>query len=162
MDKPNTLKPDIGTLYEVYSDMLFRVAMAELQCESDASDAVQDVFVKYITSPPAFADEEHQRAWFLRVTVNTCHDMLRKRKVRRLHVEKTAVTSDDTYSDSRYELFEILSAIPEKYKSTVILHCLEGLSLNDTAKVLGISLSAAKMRLSRAREAIRKEESDVQ
>jgi hypothetical protein len=53
------------------------------------------------------------------------------------------------------ELMELLQLIPEIYKDTVILHCLEGHSLEETADLLGISLSAAKMRLSRAREALR-------
>lgn len=158
MDKPSASNPTIESAYLTYSDMLYRVAVAELRNEAEAQDAVQDVFIKYMSTMPVFSNEEHTKAWFLRVTVNTCHDYLRKRKVRNLYVENTSVTEDSVDSEGRQELFETLASIPEKYKPTVILHCLEGLSLQETAKVLGISLSAAKMRLSRAREALRKEE----
>ena len=161
MDKPNTLKPHIETAYKAYSDMLYRVALAQLQSDEDAQDAVQDVFIKYISHSGSFKDEEHQRAWFLRVTVNVCRDMQRKHKVRRLFDESNSLSDTDVSDSGRYELFETLGLIPEKYKSVVILHCLEGLSIKETAEVLGISLSAAKMRLSRARDVLREEKHSV-
>lgn len=158
MDNFTSSKPNIEAVYNRYADMLYRVAMAELQSDMDAQDAVQDVFIKYMSKNIAFADDEHEKAWFLRVTVNRCHDILRGRKVRLKFHSDTEIEPSTPASKGRMELFEILSCIPEKYKSTVVLHCLEGLSLQETADVLGISLSAAKMRLSRAREIIRKEE----
>ncbi|MBQ8572588.1 MAG: RNA polymerase sigma factor [Ruminococcus sp.] len=158
MDNFSSSKPNIEAVYTKYADMLYRVAVAELQSDMDAQDAVQDVFIKYISAVPSFKDDEHEKAWFLRVTVNRCHDMLRSRKVRLKIHSDIEIEPVDSVSKGRMELFEILSCIPEKYKSTVVLHCLEGLGLQETADVLGISLSAAKMRLKRAREIIRKEE----
>ena len=160
MDNLIKAKPNIEAVYKLYADTLYRVALSTLQSDMDAQDAVQDVFIKYMSSNPEFKDAEHEKAWFLRVTVNRCHDMLRSRKVRlKLHAESD-VEPVNPASKARQELFEVLQSIPEKYKSTVILHCLEGLSLQETADVLGISLSAAKMRLKRAREII-KEGKDV-
>ncbi|MBQ7385190.1 MAG: RNA polymerase sigma factor [Ruminococcus sp.] len=161
MNYSGAKKPNIETVYQQYADMLYRVALSTLQNDMDAQDAVQDVFIKYMSAKPDFKDEEHEKAWFLRVTVNRCHDMLRSRKVRlRLHAE-SEVEPVNPAPKARQELFEVLHSIPEKYKSTVILHCLEGLSLQETADILGISLSAAKMRLKRAREIIKEEEKDV-
>ncbi len=160
MDNLIKAKPNIEAVYKLYADTLYRVALSTLQSDMDAQDAVQDVFIKYMSSNPEFKDAEHEKAWFLRVTVNRCHDMLRSRKVRlKLHAESD-VEPVNPAPKARQELFEVLQSIPEKYKSTVILHCLEGLSLQETADVLGISLSAAKMRLKRAREII-KEGKDV-
>lgn len=161
MVTPRAEKPNIEAMYKLYADMLYRVALSELQSDMDAQDAVQDVFIKYISVNPSFKDEGHEKAWFLRVMVNRCRDMLRSRKVRlKLHTD-SEVEPVNNASKARQELFEILDCIPEKYKSTVILHCLEGLSLQETAEVLGITLSAAKMRLKRARDII-KEGKDVQ
>lgn len=160
MITPGAEKPNIEAQYSRYADMLYRVALSTLQNDMDAQDAVQDVFIKYISSPTYFKDKEHEKAWFLRVTVNRCRDMLRSRKIRlKLHAESDTEPATPA-SSARQELFEVIHSIPEKYKSTVILHCLEGLSLQETADVLGISLSAAKMRLKRAREII-KEGKDV-
>lgn len=160
MDNLASRKPNIEEIYKLYADMLYRVALSELQSDMDAQDAVQDVFIKYMSHNPVFKDSEHEKAWFLRVTVNRCHDMLRSRKVRLKFHSESETKPVNPASKARQELFEVLASIPEKYKSTVILHCLEGLSLQETADVLGITLSGAKMRLKRARD-ILKEEKNV-
>lgn len=161
MEYSGAEKQNIESVYKLYADMLYRVALSTLQSDMDAQDAVQDVFIKYMSNNPDFKDKEHEKAWFLRVTVNRCRDIIRSRKVRlKLHAEDDAEPVSHA-SKARQELFEVLSSIPEKYKSTVILHCLEGLSLQETADVLGISLSAAKMRLKRARDIIKEEGKDV-
>lgn len=160
MEAARAKKTNIETVYYKYADMLYRIALSTLQSEMDAQDAVQDVFIKYISLSTDFKDDEHEKAWFLRVTVNRCYDILKSRKVRLKFHTETEVEPSNPAPRARQELFEVLQSIPEKYKSTVVLHCLEGLSLEKTAEVLGISLSAAKMRLKRARE-ILKEEKDV-
>lgn len=164
MDIFHHKKPDIETAYELYADMLYRISFAQLGSDADAQDVVQDVFMKYMTKAPVFFNHEHQKAWFIRVTVNHCHDYARRANVRKIvpleEADYVTVESQE-HLDS---LMDILSCIPEKYKDTVILHYLEGFSVHETAKILGISLSATKMRLSRARErlqALRKEEDDV-
>lgn len=154
-------KPNIEAVYSKYADTLYRVALSTLQNDMDAQDAVQDVFIKYISANPDFNDEEHEKAWFLRVTVNRCNDILRGRKVRLKFHADSEVEPANPAPKARQELFEVLSSIPKKYKSTVILHCLEGMSLQETADILGISLSAAKMRLKRARDIIKGEGKDV-
>lgn len=150
--------------YQRNADALYRVALARLCNDADAQDAVQDVFLNYMTAAPTFESTDHERAWFLRATVNRCYDLIRKNQVR------LAIPLEDALGVAAHdhngvtELMELLSQIPEIYKDTVILHCLEGYSLEETAGLLGISLSAAKMRLSRAREALkalREEGNDV-
>ena len=156
---------NVETAYKKYADMLYRVALANLTVNADAQDVVQDVFMKYMTSAPVFNDDAHERAWLLRVTVNRCHDVTRSLKVREsVPIEKVADIAAPEKRDVS-ELLELLSHIPSKYKETLILHCLEGLSQKETAKILGISLSAVKMRILRGREIlekIRQEERDVQ
>ena len=71
----------LEVLYDKYSDMLYRIALSELLNSYDAQDAVQDVFAKYIKASPRFHDDNHERAWFIRVTVNRCRDLLRHRNL---------------------------------------------------------------------------------
>ena len=159
--KPN----DIETVYEKYADILYRVALAHLAIDADAQDVVQDVFIKYMSSAPAFHDDAHERAWLLRVTVNRCHDVTRYLKVRESVPIEEAIGIASPEKGDISELLELLSRVPSKYKETLILHCLEGFSQQETAKILGISLSAVKMRILRGREIlekIRQEEKDVQ
>ena len=69
-------------MFERYTDMLYRLCYSILLQKEDAEDAVQDVFLLYFRKQTTFADEDHEKAWFIRVAVNRCRDMLRRRKVR--------------------------------------------------------------------------------
>ena len=156
---------NIETAYKKYADILYRVALAHLAIDADAQDVVQDVFMKYMSTAPVFNNDAHERAWLLRVTVNRCHDISRHLKVRESLPIEEAVGIAAPEKGEVSELLELLSRIPSKYKDTLILHCLEGFSQQETAKILGISLSAVKMRILRGREIlekIRQEERDVQ
>lgn len=148
-------KPDIEGAYQRHADAMYRLALARLCNDADAQDAVQDVFVNFMTTAPVFESTEHERAWFLRSTVNRCYDLLRRNQVRQgVPLEDALGVAAQDHAGVT-ELMELLMQVPEIYKDTVILHCLEGYSLEETAKILDISLSAAKMRLSRAREVLR-------
>ena len=57
-------------IVQQYSDMLFRLAYSRLQTEADAEDCVQDVFMKLLEKQPEFRDQEHEKAWLIRVTIN--------------------------------------------------------------------------------------------
>ena len=150
-------KPDISTAYDRYADQLYRLSLSYLQNREDAQDAVQDVFSRYLTSAPVFRDAGHERAWLFRVTVNRCCDLLRRRKIRAYipleEAEPIADSAGDT--EQTIDLMHTLSCIPEKYRAAVILHYLEGYSVQETADMLSISVSAAKMRLARGREALK-------
>ena len=149
-----SLKNDIEAVYDMYADMLYRLSLSYLQNTEDAQDAVQDVFVKYATASDIFKDEEHKKAWLIRVTVNYCNDMLRRRKLRTHasldEISETVADGEESSSD----IMNCLKLIPLKNRAAVILHYLEGYSVEETAKILKISVSAVKMRLKRGREAL--------
>lgn len=148
-------QPDVEGAWQRHADALYRVALARLNNDADAQDAVQDVFLNYMTAAPVFEDADHERAWFIKATVNRCYDLIRKNQIRQSIPLEEALGVAAQDNTGVTELMELLKLIPEIYKDTVILHCLEGYSLEETANILGISLSAAKMRLSRAREALK-------
>ena len=148
-------KPDFEKAYKTYADMLYRIAVAYLRSSEDASDTVQDVFIKFMDKAPAFTDENHEKAYLIKLTVNRCKDVLRKRSIRNhstLDDAKDASVFPDTDIS---DMLALLHSLDEKYKETMILHYLEGLSAEETADALEISLSAVKMRLMRGREILR-------
>ena len=57
-----------------YSDMITRIACTNLTNLSDVQDVLQDVFIKLLKYGKPFADRNHEKAWIIRVTVNTCRD----------------------------------------------------------------------------------------
>lgn len=137
----------ITAAVENYGNMLYRICLVSLGNSADAEDAVQDTFLKYIQKAPAFESGEHEKAWLIRVAVNTCKDIL---KHRRPQVDiDTVQQSAPQGSDG--EVMAALMALPEKFRTVLILHCVEGYSVNETAEITGISPSAVKMRLQKAR-----------
>lgn len=160
----NPKKPNIDAVFKKYGDMLYRLVLARLGNDADAQDVVQDVFIKYITTKPEFKDINHEKAWFLRTAINRSNDLARKQKIRNfLPIEDAFnITADD--KNSLKDLMFLISQLSPIYKDVVILHYLEGFNLEETAEILNISLSAVKMRLSRAKEMLqilRKEDNDV-
>ena len=146
---------DFETAYDKYADMLYRLALSHLNNSEDAQDVVHDVFVKYMSTPKLLTGGEHERAWFVRVTVNQCHDFLRKKKYRN-HADLDEIIEMPKQEQEKLpDIVGMVSKLPEKYKSVVILHYLEGYSVDEVAKMLRISASAVKMRLSRGREMLK-------
>ena len=154
MDFQKHIQMSLAEAFERYSDMLYRVALTHTASREDAEDACQDVFIRYSQGKQSFKDEEHTKAWLVRVCINRCHDISRHRKIRNhLDIDDIHdVIADETKAEEYIQLTEALGELPDKYKDVIILHYYEGYSIEECTKLLGISASAAKMRLMRARE----------
>lgn len=148
-------KQNFESAYCKYGDMLYRLALSYMQNKEDAEDVVQDVFTKYVCGIHLPMDETHEKAWFIRVTINQCYDSIRKRNYR-MHDSLETVAAR-TYEQETSRIQDVLSVLPEKYKGVVILHYLEGYSVVEIAKMLRLSESAVKMRLKRGREYLKSE-----
>lgn len=148
----NPRKTDVEAAFLQYGDMLYRLALARLGNDADAQDAVQDVFTKYITANPKFSDKNHEKAWFLRTTINQCHDMARRQSIRVFTPLDDAINVAADEKTVLSDLLEMIAQLPPIYLDVVVLHSLEGFTIDETANLLEISSSAVKMRLSRARE----------
>ena len=150
-------KNDISAVYELYSDMLYRLALSHLQNSEDAMDAVQDVFLKYMKKDILFSSAEHEKAWFIRSTINRCRDIRRKNVVRSHEdiSEMENLVASEEISEQAKDVLNAVEQLPDKLRTVIVLHYLEGLSVELTAKSLKISSSAVKMRLSRGREMLK-------
>lgn len=157
LDNKNALE----SAYKKYADMLFRLALTHTGSREDAEDALHDVFFKYSNAHKNFIDDEHEKAWLIRVCVNHCHDLSRIKKRRTFisleDICEVAADEDNRIKDDIDQLMNTMNLIPEKYKATIILHYLEGYSIAETAEILKVSVSAVKMRLARAREILKTE-----
>lgn len=145
----------LETTYRRYADMLYRIALSYTGRREDAEDAVHDVFIKYLEKPPIFADERHEEAWFIRVTINRSLDILRRQKRHSFAPLDESTDKPDSPDGDASEILAAVNGLPPKYKSVILLHCLEGKSVENTAMALGISVSAVKMRLMRGREMLK-------
>jgi len=67
-----------------YADMVYRLALVRTGNSWDADEVFQEVFLRYIRKKPAFNDENHRKAWFIKVTVNYCKKIQLSPWVKRL------------------------------------------------------------------------------
>lgn len=68
---------EVNRAIEQYSDMIRRLCMIYLKNYADTEDIFQTVFLKYVLSSVSFESKEHEKAWFIRVTINACKDLLK-------------------------------------------------------------------------------------
>lgn len=147
------LTDNFSQKYKLYSDMLFKICMIYLGNKEDAEEAVQESFLKLIYKSPQFNNNEHEKAWLIRVTINVCKDILRSiwRK-RVINIEDIERYYD---SSKELEIMEDIIRLPSKYKDVIYLYYFEDYSIKDISKILKVSESAVKMRLKRGRDTLK-------
>ncbi len=139
-------------LVQRYENTLFRTASAILGDAQEAEDILQDVFVKYLEKRPAFENEQHERAWFIRVTVNACKTRLRSPWRRRI---APLLESYPAHSSEEREALEAVLSLPPKERAAVHLHYYEGYKTAEIAAMTGEAEGTIRSRLSRARNRLK-------
>lgn len=155
MSRIESQEEDIERIVLKYSNMLFKICLVLLRNEHDAKDAVQDTFYQYIRKEIEFKNEDHEKAWLIRVATNICKNMLRFKFMHpKVDIE---VLYDYSESEENSEILEDLILIPYKFKIVMILHYVEGYKVDEIAKIIGKTPSAVKMRLQKGRKLLKQE-----
>ena len=141
-------------VYETYGPALYRFCLLQMKNPADAEDVLQDVFVKRLYQAPKFKSPEHERSWLYQVALNLCRDQWRRSRRSELPLEAAAGVSLPL---AELSLLDQVSNLPEKQRTVLHLHYYQGYSLQEIARLLGVTVPAVKMRLKRGREALRKE-----
>lgn len=163
------------TLVRTYSPALLRTARRFLRSEEDARDALQDAFVSVFKSIGTFASNAQLSTWLHRIVINRS---LMKLRSQRRHPEEDIEKYlprflEDGHqaepgaawpegADSMIERAEVralvresIDRLPETYRVVLLLRDLEELSTEEAAEALGVTPNAIKIRLHRARQALR-------
>lgn len=139
-----------------YADLVRRVCMIHLKNHADTEDIFQTVFLKYVTGTTEFESEEHEKAWFIRVTINACKDLLRSFfRSRTVSLDDLLEQPDQVPEDHR-EVLEAVLALPDKYRDVVYLHYYEGYTAPDIGTILHKNPNTVYTLLTRARDELRK------
>ena len=144
-------------LFDTYADDAFRLAYTYLGSRADAEDVVQDVFVKLIRSDITITKGK-EKSYILTMTANRCRDFLKSADVvfKAPFDDAVEAGSDIEIDEEDTEMYEAVSELPDKLRVAVHLHYYEGYSLKEIADILEIEPSAVSMRLTRAKEILRK------
>ena len=134
-----------------YAELVYRVAYTMLKNKENADDIFQEVFMKLCTENVTFINEEHQKAWIIRVTKNKCLDFFKKAENKRNTELDENLHAEDTSKENSYVLDEVMK-LPDKYRIVIYLFYFEGYKISEISKMLELNESTIKSQLVKARE----------
>lgn len=159
----------VAKLVDTHSPRLYNLALRILRSPQDAEDALQETFITALRKLEQFDGRAEFSTWLYRIAVNASLMALRKKRSRRRQEEPLEVpqfedirsrellswNADPSQEVLKAEMRELMEnaigQLPAKYRVVFVLRDLEGLSIEETAKTLGISAANVKIRLMRAR-----------
>jgi len=163
------------TLVELYQSSVLSACYRILGNQQDAEDVAQDVFVMVYRKAESFRGESGLSTWLYRIAVNLSLNRLRRRKWDRLFGILTLSEAESEETIDRMEapeqdrpdrqleanersriLTDLLNTLPEKQRVAIILHKIEGLSHQEIAEILQISLSSVESLIHRAKRNLQK------
>lgn len=146
---------EMNRAVEMYADMVRRICLVHLKNIHDTEDVFQNVFLKYMLYKDSFENEEHEKAWLVRVTVNACTDWLRSLSRRRWIPLESLLEEGNAPDNASWEVMEAVLQLPEKYRRVIYLFYYEGYSAVEIAEILGKKENTIYTWLSRARGILR-------
>ncbi len=140
---------------EKYADTVRRICMVHLKNEADTEDIFQTVFLKYLLSSVVFENDEHEKAWLIRVTINACKDLL-KSFFRSKTVSLEEVLEQPAAPNQEYhDVMKAVLSLPEKYRDAIYLYYYEGYSAAQIGKILHKNQNTVYTLLNRAKKQLR-------
>lgn len=149
-------------LMDVYGDSIKRMCCVYLNQYSLADDAAQDTFIKAYEHIDQILDGriQNEKAWLMRIAINTCKDTLRSSWLRHIDkrkpIEEIPLSFSFAHEDS-IALTQAVASLPAKLKEIILLHYYQDMNLRACAQALGISAATATRRLQQAQKKLRKE-----
>jgi RNA polymerase sigma-70 factor (ECF subfamily) len=150
-------------LFRQHEARFYRLAVAILQQEQDAEDAVQDAFIRIFEQIQRYEGKSSFNTWATAVVVNVCRDKMRRQKVRRVltlewlgnRPSEHNVVDEVTRRETAVTLWTHIGNLDEKHRLPLILHYHERLSCEEVAQILGLPTSTVYSRLNTARQRLR-------
>jgi RNA polymerase sigma-70 factor, ECF subfamily len=156
-----------GLLIQRHQDSLHRVAYSMVQDTDVASDLVQDALIRAFTNLQRCRDTQRFRVWVMAMLRNRCLDYLKERRRQDVPLDAAPEPVDGNGTDAlnslaaRTELQGALDALPPTLREAFLLRHVEDMAYEDMAELLDATVAGVKMRVSRAREALRQQLDDV-
>lgn len=146
---------EANRVIERYADTVRRICMIHLKNHADTEDIFQNVFLKYVLSTAVFESEEHEKAWFIRVTINACRDLLKSFFRSRTVSLDTLLDQPADLTETDRTVLDAVLALPPKYRDVVYLHYYEGYTAPQIGQILKKNVNTVYTLLNRAKQALR-------
>ena len=156
-NNPQPLRSEafLSCAMDTWGDTVYRVALAQTGSPSDADDVYQDVFIRLLEHEAPFDNDEHLKAWLIRVTINRCRDLTRSvwnRRTEGFERQHVEVAAPDAF---RADIWEVVGALPPDLRAVVHLFYVEGYATEEIAAIVECQPSTVRTRLHRARQQLR-------
>lgn len=142
-------------LFYRHQRQLYRLAKITSRNPEDAADALQDAMLKAHCKAPAFRNDAAVSSWLYRIVVNACLDRLRRNRLRpteALPAADTCPVGDPSpHVDTAIVVERALMRLPVEQRAAVVAVDMQGYSVAETARMLGVPEGTVKSRCSRAR-----------
>ena len=146
------MKVKIDELIEVYSNMILQIAYQNLFNKSDAEDVAQEVFIKLINNLDKLKNNEHIKAWLIRVTINLSKDYNKSF----WNKNTTAIDEELKYFDEEnQEVFKELSKLNPDYRNIIYLYYYQGYRIAEISEILSMNQNTVSSYLTRARKELK-------
>ena len=142
---------EIDRAIELYADTIRRICMIYLKNYTDTEDIFQTVFLKYLQSTQIFENQAHEKAWFIRVSINACKDLKKSFFHSRTVSLDTLVSQPAVQNSDNREVLETVLSLPQKYRNVIYLHYYEGYTAPQIGQLLGKKTNTIYTLLTRAR-----------
>ncbi len=151
-----------------YEKRVYNIALRYMGSEADAYDMAQEALIKIYKRIKAFKGDSSFSSWVYRISVNTCLDGIRRRKKNVVSLEST-IEAGASYSDEQNDTPEesavrkelqgrvqqAINTLSADHKSVIILRDINGLSYEEVAALLSVSVGTVKSRINRARQKLK-------
>lgn len=142
----------LSECFDLYADMLLRIAYHHVGNKSDAEDIVQDAFLRLYKCGGGFESYDHIKFWLIRVTSNLSKNVLRS-----AHRRKTVPLGEGLAEKEQTmtNVKELLRGLNWKYRDALYLHYFEGYKAAEIAEIYGTTTSTVNTWLKRGREKLK-------
>ncbi|ARP66359.1 RNA polymerase subunit sigma [Mesorhizobium sp. WSM1497] len=157
------------TIIKTHNQRLYRIARGVVRNDSEAEDIVQEAYVKAFAHLDAFRGDSSLATWLSRIVINEALGRLRKRRKTVALPENPQAeiirfplnpSDDPERTMAQRQILQLVEqatdSLPDVYRTVFVARVIEGLSIEETADLLGVRPQTVKTRLHRARALVRK------
>ncbi|WP_237562851.1 sigma-70 family RNA polymerase sigma factor [Bacillus dakarensis] len=135
--------------------MMYRVSRTILSRDEDCADAIQEAILKAFQKIHTLREPRYFKTWLIRILLNECHQIHRKRK-NLIQMDELAEPISNENGYDKIEVVQLLDILPSEDKQLLRLYYIDDLSIHDLAIILELPENTIKTRLRRSREKIQK------
>lgn len=139
---------------KTYGNAILRLSYSYLHNLSDAEDILQDTLLSLMKNKPVFSNENHEKAWLMRVAINLCKNKLKSSWFNTVEIPEDLQAEGIT--DEESEVLDAVNSLPVKYREVIHLFYYEGYSTMEIASLLQKKEATVRSLLHRSRNMLKK------